>query len=145
MDRRDFIQQCDEVLVALKQMRARDERERVILGDMVRSMRYTKLVLEGREPRQLRRVDVELVPDPHPLTPFAEPEDSEPSLSSEDIHRLLRAWLSARQYACFFGYEAGMTYVDIAESLGITESSVQVHIRRARQKIIQRRSEVFAS
>ena len=125
-----------------------DNEDRVLINSMIRSVNEIIKWLEtGRNPYFEQGIDVNRIYDIVNLSNMDVLPDLEDYLTEERepleiekehvlILRKIASSLSEREWECFVLHNAiGMSMSAIAEELDISKSTVQTHIKRAREKI----------
>src|SRR5690625_1065336 len=123
-----------------------DKLDKETLNSMIRDMSFIiKWIEQGKNPEELRGIDIrknyhikylsnmEILPD---ITEQIEREP--PKLTDEQKQIILKVIesLSDRERDCFILYATqGMSMNEIGEQLGISKASVQVYLKRAKEKI----------
>lgn len=124
---------------------AEGEKDFQLISSMIQDMNFAlEWMRKGRRPGNRRGIEkrniyqrnalinIELFPDLKVL------EDEHHSISEEKRQKIIDvlAELSARERECFLLHMAKcMSFKEIAETLGISRSTVQVYVKRAKEKI----------
>lgn len=122
-----------------------DEQDKTQINSMIDSMSYSiKWMETGQQPDAYRGVgirgiyqfeDMDIIPD---INEQLREEREELYMSQEQRQSLLRLFrmLSARERQCYIMHEAEkLSMAEISAKLGISKATVQVYIKRAREKV----------
>jgi len=124
---------------------AEGEKDHKIIGGMIKDMEFAlEWMKKGRRPGNRRGIEkrnvyqrnalinIELFPDLKLL-------EEEPTATSDEMRKKIievLAELSVRERECFLLHMAKcMSFKEISEELGISRATVQVYVKRAKEKI----------
>ena len=120
--------------------REQNDHDAALYDSMVKTLDYALAVMEGEYRAPRREVLVGDLADLDRLAARRRRWEAwdEADGADEEEERLPVAWLSIlslREAACLFASESGMTYSAIAREFGIQRGTVQMYVKRAREKL----------